>query len=139
MSLNWTLCPWWVANLVFVPILFYDFFFRILQKRTESNLIDHECQLKHHARQLSNAESQLTLTETCRREVCHEISDLKSENNKLSATNACLQKEKDHLIVSATAFAIGSKKKNFLFSLADEIGRENRENLFARNEIGIVA
>lgn len=73
-----------------------------MQKQTESNLIDHESQLKHHAWQLNHAESQLTLTETTRREVFQEIRDLKTEITRLTTTNECLQKEKDRFIVSAT-------------------------------------
>lgn len=96
--------------------------------------------MKHHARQLSNAESQLTLTESCRREVCHEIRDLKSEINRLSATNECLQKEKDHLIVSAELKCTLKWKINHSPPItADEIGCEDGEKLCARNEIGIVA
>lgn len=95
--------------------------------------------MKHHARQLSNAASQLTLTESCRREVCHEIRDLKTEINRLSATNECLQKEKDHLIVSAAHKIIYMEILPVFPLLADEIGCEDGESLFARNEIGIVA
>lgn len=117
---------------------FADLFFRILQKRTESNLIDHESQLKHHAKQLSNAESQFTLTESNRRDVCHDIMDLKSEISRLSATNECLQKEKDRLIVSSSESSLFPQIIDCFPRFLDEIGRKNRESLCTRIENGIV-
>lgn len=77
---------------------------KTIQDQTESVLHEHQNRLTHSARQLSQAESRLTVVDSSRSQGCREIGELRAEVSRLKSINTQLEAERDKMMVCLKCF-----------------------------------